>query len=168
MAVPSKPRHEQLPLATDKSSSGIVQCTCQGQIGTAEEDVYGQGQGYVQCPSLLIADLFYDGFNNQQQIQKTYESYFHRNSKEGLRDIVAQGVGMFALLRSGDQRRIDLSELAHAEFSNEGPTPCFGVVITTREGKTNTHGKIQYATFMRNANVLTCPVFFLSIYLFSR
>jgi hypothetical protein len=113
-------------------------------------------------------DLWYDGYHNDQQIYRTFDLYFMRNNKESLRDIVAQELGMFALLRSGDQRRIGLSKLSAKAFQNEGPTPCFAVVITTREGKTNKHEKVQYAAMMGNKDINICPVFFLSIYLFCR
>ena len=42
------------------------------------------------------------------------------------------------------------------------PERTFAVVITTCEGKTNTHGKVQYAAFMRNKEIRYCPMFLLS------
>ena len=36
---------------------------------------------------------------------------------------------MFALLRSGNQRRVDLSELSHFAYNNEGPEPTFSVAL---------------------------------------
>lgn len=118
--------------------------------------------------SCANVDLYYDGFEDNKQLEKSFESYFLRNNKEGLRDIVAQGIGIFALLRSGDQRRVDLSEMSSRLYEQQGPTPALAVVISTRESKTNQHGKVQYAAFFRHKNVFVCPVFFLSIYLFCR
>ena len=117
--------------------------------------------------ALIPSRSLYDGYSGREQFRRTYDSYFRRNSKEGLRDLVAQGIGMFAVFRNGNQRRIDLPEMSHRAFPDtEGTTPCFAAVITTREGKTNPHGTVQYAAFMRSEDVLVCPVVALSIYVF--
>ena len=59
-------------------------------------------------------------------------------------------------------------KMSHRAFANEGLDPTFTVVITTREGKSNTHGKIQYTAFIRTKDVLLCPAFFLRCTFFRR
>lgn len=71
-------------------------------------------------------------------------------------------------MRSEDQLRITLSSMSLQEFANEGPSPCFALVITMRESKTNHHGKTQYSTLMRHKQVDMCPVAFLGVLLFAR
>ena len=75
---------------------------------------------------------------------------------------------MYGLLRAVSQRVLKLSEITVRELFNEGPTPCWAVVLIIDDSKTNKDGKLQYSHFMRNSNVFVCPVFFLSLYLFVR
>lgn len=101
-------------------------------------------------------------------MKKIFLHYLHRNTFEALRDLTAQAIGIYGLLRAGDQLKTTLASLSLRHFPDEGPTPCYGVVITIREGKTNHEGKIQYATLLRNKDVDRCPVSFLALMLFAR
>ena len=46
-------------------------------------------------------DLHYHGFSCQDQIRISCKSYLLRNTQEGLRDLVAQAIGIFGLMRRG-------------------------------------------------------------------
>jgi hypothetical protein len=115
-----------------------------------------------------LLDTHLDGFKNKKQISLSFESYWVKNDQSGLRDVVAATLGMFALLRSDNQRRICLSELSIRELEDEGHTPCYAVVVVTRSGKTNKDGKVNYAAVIRNKDVFMCPMSFLAFYLFDR
>ncbi|ADV24725.1 Hypothetical protein CGB_J1690W [Cryptococcus gattii WM276] len=113
-------------------------------------------------------DLYYDGIGTVENMKRIFLHYLHRNTFEALRDLTAQAIGIYGLLRAGDQLKTTLASLSLKHFPDEGPTPCYGVVITIREGKTNHEGKVQYANLLRNKHVDQCPVSFLALMLFAR
>ena len=75
----------------------------------------------------------YDSYESNVQLIRSYESYLHRNTFEGLTS------------------RRPSSEMTDA------------LVLSLRGGKTNQRGLIQYASFMRFKDVRVCPVFFLAL-----
>ena len=103
---------------------------------------------------LITVDTFYDGYTSKDQIESSFAHYFERNNKAALRDAVAPTFGMYGLLRSNNQRLLKLSEIAVIPLDGEGPTECSAVVAILDETKTNKRGKIQFASFICNRNVL--------------
>ncbi|RXK39824.1 hypothetical protein M231_02879 [Tremella mesenterica] len=112
--------------------------------------------------------LFYDGYKDTKQLARSFAHYMERNNEEGLRDALAQALGVYGMLRSDNQRRMLLSDLSSEIALNEGPTACLLVVLVLHSSKTNASGKAEYAAFIRNKDLSVCPVFLLSLYLFAR
>lgn len=77
-------------------------------------------------------------------------------------------MGIAGLFRSDEQLSLQLSDLYSRTFHKQGPTPCEALVVSVRQGKTNTHGKAEDATMMRNADPLFCPLAWLNLFFFCR
>ncbi|EDN10718.1 predicted protein [Histoplasma mississippiense (nom. inval.)] len=65
-------------------------------------------------------------------------------------------------------RTAQLPELFILQLSNEGPTPCWPMILITDNGKTNQLGQLKYAAVMRHKNSLLCTISHLAFYLFYR
>ena len=72
------------------------------------------------------------------------------------------------LARGGDRCAAELSDLFTFEFTGEGPTRCMPLVLTTRAGKTNQHGRLETAGALRNKRPLICMLSGLAFYLLYR
>ena len=117
----------------------------------------------------MYTETIFDGYKTRDEVALSYESYFKRDNIEALRDMAAQSFGISALLRGDNQRKVALSELGSAVLPpDEGPSECLAIIVVTRESKTNAKGLTQYAAMMRAKEVLMCPVWSLSAYLFAR
>jgi hypothetical protein len=64
----------------------------------------------------------------------------------------------------------ELADLSLIEFpaKNEGPTPCFAVVLQITAGKTNNSGQAQYMGAMRHKDPRLCTMSALAQYFFWR
>lgn len=58
-------------------------------------------------------DLYYDGIGTVENMKKIFLHYLHRNTFEALRDLTAQAIGIYGLLRAGDQLETTLASLSH-------------------------------------------------------
>ncbi|KIR60324.1 hypothetical protein I314_03615 [Cryptococcus bacillisporus CA1873] len=47
-------------------------------------------------------DLYYDGIGTVENMKRIFLHYLHRNTFEALRDLTAQVIGIYGLLRAGD------------------------------------------------------------------
>ena len=72
------------------------------------------------------------------------------------------------LLRGSETRQADLADLIAFQFTNEGPTECWAMVLMLSKTKTNTENKIQYGATMRNKEILRCPVSAIAFWLMYR
>lgn len=113
-------------------------------------------------------DLYYNSYVTIENLQQLAHHYLSRNSFEGIRDGCAQFMGIAGLFRSDEQLSLQLSDLYSRTFQKQGPTPCEALVVSVRQGKTNTHGKAEDATMMRNADPLLCPLAWLNLFFFCR
>lgn len=113
------------------------------------------------------ADTYYDGIASPDQMKDMYQHFIWHNSKQGLRDLLAMALGIRGIMRSDDQLRITLLSMSLQEFPNEGPSPCYTLVITMHESKTNHHGKTEYSTIMHHKQVDMCPIAFLGMLFFA-
>ena len=53
--------------------------------------------------------------------------------------------GHFLVLRGENRRMVELADLIVMQYPpEEGPTPCFAVVLQITAGKTNQTGRAQY------------------------
>jgi len=72
------------------------------------------------------------------------------------------------LLRGESRRTAELADLFTISLPNEGPTPCWPMILIMSNGKTNPMGRIEYATVMRHRNPLLCTISHTAFYLFWR
>ncbi|EDN08838.1 predicted protein [Histoplasma mississippiense (nom. inval.)] len=72
------------------------------------------------------------------------------------------------LLQGETSRTAQLPDLFILQLSNEGPTPCWPMILITDNGKTNQLGRLKYAAVMRHKNPLLCTISHLAFYLFYR
>jgi centromere DNA-binding complex CBF3 subunit-like protein/transcriptional activator of glycolytic enzymes GCR1 len=77
-------------------------------------------------------------------------------------------LGHYMLTRGGDRRAIEISDLFTFEFSDEGPTRCMPLILTTRAGKQNQHGRLETAGALRNRKPLICILGAIAFYLLYR
>jgi hypothetical protein len=84
------------------------------------------------------------------------------------RTLVDALIGHYLLARGDDRRRAEISDLFTFEFPDEGPTKCFPLIFTTREGKTNQHGRLETAGALRHKNPVTCLLSGIAYYLLFR
>jgi hypothetical protein len=85
-----------------------------------------------------------------------------------LRTLVDLLLGYYMLARSGDRRATELSDLFTFEFPGEGPTRYMPLVLTTRAGKQNQHGRLETASALRNRKPLIYILGGLAFYLLYR
>ena len=74
----------------------------------------------------------------------------------------------YMLTRGGDRQCTEISDLFTFEFPGEGPTRCMPVILTTRAGKRNQHGRLETAGALRNRKPLICMLSGLAFYLLYR
>jgi hypothetical protein len=71
------------------------------------------------------------------------------------------------LLRGEDVRGLQLPDMFTIQM-NEGPTPCWPMILMKSQGKTNQFGHIEYMGVMRHKEPLLCTISQVAFYLFYR
>ncbi|GAA5919811.1 hypothetical protein JCM5296_002035, partial [Sporobolomyces johnsonii] len=87
---------------------------------------------------------------------------------EGVRDRLGFALGHYGLLRSSNILPVELPDLFSLDLPDEGPSPCFAVVVLLDNGKTNKDGRKEYAAFTRHEDPAACGVGALAFYFFQR
>jgi len=78
-------------------------------------------------------------------------------------------LGHFLVLRGETRRGAELADLAVRELpKEEGATPCWLLMLSISNGKTNKWGKRQYGAVIRNRDPLICSHSALAQYFFYR
>jgi hypothetical protein len=108
-----------------------------------------------------------DGYTVHELISVS-RYFMNANTCDGIRNKFDFLFGHSLLSRGENKRLIQLPDLFLLELMNEGPTPCFALVATMSQGKTNQHGRIEYGAVIRHYNVETCPISALALYFFAR
>jgi hypothetical protein len=85
-----------------------------------------------------------------------------------LRTLVDQLLGHYLLARGNDRRQGEISDLHTFEFPDEGPTPCFPLIMTMRSSKTNQFGRLETMGAFRNKDPFICPLGAVGFYLLYR
>ena len=67
-----------------------------------------------------------------------------------LRTLVDFLLGYYILIRGGDWRSIEISDLFTFEFPGKGPTPYIPLILTIRAGKQNQYGRLKTAGALRS------------------
>lgn len=91
---------------------------------------------------------------------------YERNSSEGLRDGAMYLLSHYGMLRGHNVRDIELPDMWTMELEEEGHSPCFPLVVTLLNGKTNHDGRLELAGMMRNKDYKRCVLGALAMYLF--
>jgi Centromere DNA-binding protein complex CBF3 subunit, domain 2/Transcriptional activator of glycolytic enzymes len=85
-----------------------------------------------------------------------------------LRTLVDLLLGHYLAARGQDRRVAEISDLHTFEFPDEGPTPCFPLIMTLRGSKTNQHGRLETMGALRNKDLFICPLSALGFYFLYR
>ena len=115
-------------------------------------------------------DTLLDGYS-EEQFEDVCRTLWLRGATSPechFRTLVDVLLGHYLLTRGGDRRATEISDLFTFEFPGEGPTRCFPLILTTRGGKTNQHGRLETAGALRNRNPFICPLSGLAFYLLHR
>lgn len=72
------------------------------------------------------------------------------------------------LLRGESRRLLEMPDLFTIPLSNEGPTPCWPIIIIMNNRKTNQFGWLEYMGVMRHQDPLLCIISQTAFYLFFR
>jgi hypothetical protein len=115
-------------------------------------------------------DTLLDGYSEQdfEQICRQLWAHSDKSPECHFRTLVDLLLGHYLLARGGDRRAAEISDLFTFEFTGEGPTRCMPLILTTRQGKQNQHGRLETAGALRNRNPQICPLSGLAFYLLCR
>jgi hypothetical protein len=72
------------------------------------------------------------------------------------------------LLRGESRWQFQFPDLFTISLPNEGPTPCWPIVMIMNNGKTNQLCRLQYIGVMRQQDPLLCTMSQAAFYLFYR
>ena len=72
------------------------------------------------------------------------------------------------LLRGESRRQLQFPDLFTVSLPNEGPTPCWPMIMIMNNGKTNQFGRLEYMGVMRHKDPLLCTMSQAAFYLFFR
>lgn len=97
-----------------------------------------------------------------------FDEAMKQNSGVGLRNRLTFQIAHFCLMRGDNVRKLELSDLQHQYFDNEGFTKCISISLQMARGKTNRYNRKESAAFLRHKDVRLCPVSGLALYLFYR
>lgn len=115
-------------------------------------------------------DTLLDGYTEAQLRQIAGELWGRTAASPEchLRTLVDILLGHYMLTRGGDRRAIEISDLFTFEFPDEGLTQCMPLILTTRAGKKNQHGRLETAGALRSQDPLMCMLSALAFYLLFR
>jgi hypothetical protein len=72
------------------------------------------------------------------------------------------------LLRGESRRQLQFPDLFTLSLPNEGPTPCWPMIMIMNNGKTNQFGRLEYMGVIRHQDPLLCTMSQAAFYLFYR
>jgi hypothetical protein len=115
-------------------------------------------------------DTLLDGYSEEEFEHICRELWDHSESSPEchFRTLLDLLLGHYLLARGGDRRAAEISDLFTFEFAGEGPTRCMPVILTTRGGKQNQHGRLETAGALRNMDPQICLLGGLAFYLLYR
>ena len=115
-------------------------------------------------------DTLLDGYSEEDLKRIAAELWGHaaQSAECHLRTLVDLLLGHYMLTRGGDRRALEISDLFTFEFADEGPTRCMPLVITTRAGKQNQHGRLETAGALRSRDPAICVLGAVAFYLLLR
>ncbi|OJD18721.1 hypothetical protein AJ78_01258 [Emergomyces pasteurianus Ep9510] len=115
-----------------------------------------------------------DGYDEKMMIRlmKFCWTGWYKNDQTSVLSHLRTGLSFLMnhsmLLRGETSRTAQLPDLFTIQLSNEGPAPCWPMILITDNGKTNQLGRLEYAAVIRHKNPLLCTISHLAFYLFYR
>jgi hypothetical protein len=115
-------------------------------------------------------DTLLDGYTDEQLETVCRELWTQGDASPEchFRTLVDILLGHYMLTRGGDRRSAELSDLFTFEFQGEGATRCIPLILTTRAGKVNQHGRLETMGALRHRTPLVCILGALAFYLLYR
>ena len=115
-------------------------------------------------------DTLLDGYSEEDFDRICRQLWAHSNKSPEchFRTLVDLLLGHYMLVRGSDRRFVEISDLFTFEFPGEGPTRCMPLIMTTRQSKTNQHGRLETGGALRNRDPQICPLGGLAFYLLYR
>lgn len=108
------------------------------------------------------------GFTTNEDLIKMSKYYLDLNRPLAIRNRLLYLLPHFTLCRGENVRALQLADLFFVKLDNEGYSTCHAVVAVMSQGKRNQFGKKESGAFIRNKNVVLCPIGALALYLFVR
>jgi hypothetical protein len=137
--------------------------TLQRQHATQSRSVYAdKGQ-----------ETLLDGYS-EPELRKIAEKLWGQTAEspaiteQCLRTLTDLLLSHYMLTRGDNRRAAEISDLFTFEFPGEGPTRCMPLIVTTRGGKTNQHGRLETAGALRSRDPEICLLGALAFYLLFR
>ena len=94
--------------------------------------------------------------------------FFEQNKPVAMRNCLMFLLSHYTVSRGENIRAIQLADMFALELDDEGYSACFNVALVMGQGKRNQFGRKEVGSFLRNKNVLICPMGALAIYFFVR
>ncbi|KAL3258479.1 hypothetical protein ABHI18_006016 [Aspergillus niger] len=98
--------------------------------------------------------------NSQRRKPQSIESH--------LRTVVDFLFSHHMITRGQSRRSLQFADLFTIPLKNEGPTPCFPMIMIMDNGKTNAMGRLEYNSVIRHRNPMVCTMAHSAFYLFFR
>jgi hypothetical protein len=115
-------------------------------------------------------DTLLDGYTDEQLETVCRELWTEGGTSPEcyFRTLVDILLGHYTLTRGGNRRLIELSDLFTFELQGEGLTRCIPLILTTRAGKMNQHGRLETMDALRHKTPVICVLGALAFYLLYR
>jgi hypothetical protein len=109
-----------------------------------------------------------EGFTTAEDLLKMSNYYLELNKPVAIRNRLLFLLPHFSVCRGENVRSLQLPDLFYLKLDSEGYSVCYAVVLIMSQGKRNQFGKKEFGAFIRNKNVLVCPMGALATFFFVR
>jgi hypothetical protein len=109
-----------------------------------------------------------EGFITADDLHRMSMYFFEQNKPVAMRNRLMFLLSHYTVSRGENIRAIQLADMFALELDDEGYSACFTVALVMGQGKRNQFGRKEVGSFLRNKNVLICPMGALAIYFFVR
>ncbi len=109
-----------------------------------------------------------EGFVTMDDLNRMSMYFFEQNKPVAMRNRLMFLLAHFSVCRGENVRALQLADMFTLELEEEGYSFCFTVALVMGQGKRNQYGRKEVGSFIRNKNVMICPMGALAIYFFVR
>ena len=117
--------------------------------------------GYTEAKMIDAIRFCWGGYRQRKQQSK-------QSTEPYLRTAVDFLLAHNMLLRSEARLQAELPDFFTVSLRDEGPTPCYPMIMIMDNGKTNPMGRLEYGAVMRHRNPLLCTMAHTAFYFFYR